>query len=192
MKWIVLAIVAMVVPYTILTFVYRKPGPAFQPYEDMKNRANVKRLLDAGYRRVPLVAQRPADGAKPPAGASISTVAGGLTEELKATLVEPLLLATEILSVAAAPTLAAQQTYPIHLTCALPADNLQLSGAELYLRAETIVIAPTFERVGGGLAARSQQAVALLTIPAGVLQPGRYTVTLAAERASRAWTLEVK
>ena len=36
-------------PYTILTLRYRKPGPAFQPYEDMKNRTNVARLLSAWF-----------------------------------------------------------------------------------------------------------------------------------------------
>jgi hypothetical protein len=192
MKWIILAIVAMIVPYTIITLVYRKPGPAFQPYEDMKNRANVKRLLDAGYQRLPIAAQRPADSALPKGGAVIAAAPGGLPEELRTTLVEPLLLPAEILSVTAAPALAAQQTYPIHLTCALPADNQQIAGADIYLRGDTVVITPKLERVGGGLTARSPQTVALLTVPAGVLKPGRYTVTLAGERASRAWPIEVK
>ncbi|MBL9203366.1 MAG: hypothetical protein JNL39_22855 [Opitutaceae bacterium] len=192
MKWIVVAILAMIVPYTIITFVYRKPGPAFQPYEDMKNRANVKRLLDAGYQRLPIVAQRPADSALPKGGASIATAPGGLPEELRTTLVAPLLLPAEILSVTAAPALAFQQAYPIHLTCTLPAENQQIAGADIYLRGDTVVITPTLEHVGGGLAARSPQTVALLTIPAGVLKPGRYTVTLAGERTSRMWPLDVK
>ncbi len=192
MKWIVVAIVAMIVPYTIVTLVYRKPGPAYQPYEDMKNRANVKRLLDAGYRRLPLPAQRPADAARPKGGAIIAAGPGGLPEDLRTTLVEPLILPAEILSVTAAPALGAQEVYPIHLTCALPAENQQIAGAELYLRDDTLVIAPRLERVGGGLASRSQQTVALLTVPAGVLKPGRYTVTVAGERASRTWPLEVR
>lgn len=192
MKWVVLAIVALIVPYTIVTLVYRKPGPAFRPYEDMKNQANVKRLLAAGYRRLPVPAQRPADTALPAGGASIAAAPGGLPAELRTTLVEPLALPAEILTVTAAPTLAAQQVYSIHLTCALPADNQQIAGAELYVRGDSLVIAPMLERVGGGLASRSPQTVALLTVPAGVLQPGRYTVTLAGERASRTWPLEVK
>src|SRR5690606_6014035 len=44
MKWVIVAIIAILVPYTFLTLRYRKPGPAFQPYEDMKNQANVTRL----------------------------------------------------------------------------------------------------------------------------------------------------
>ncbi len=192
MKWIVVAILVMIVPYTIITFVYRKPGPAFQPYEDMKNRANVKRLLDAGYQRFPIVAQRPADPVTPKGGAPVTAAPGGLPEDLRSTLVEAPLLPAEILSVTTAPTVTTLQTYLIHLTCSLPTDDQQLAGADIYVRGETIVITPTFERVGGGLATRSRQAVALLTIPAGMLKPGSYAVTLAGERASRAWSLEVK
>lgn len=192
MKWVVLAILAMIVPYTIITLVYRKSGPAFQPYEDMKNRANVKRLLDAGYQRVPITAQRPADPSNLKGGAIVTDAAGGLPEDLRTTLVEPLLLPAEILKVTAAPSVGAQQTYPIHLTCSLPADNQQLAGADIYVRGDTVVITPTLERVGGGLSVRSQQTVALLTLPAGVLKPGRYTVTLTGERASRTWPLEVR
>lgn len=192
MKWVVLAIIAIIVPYTIITLVYRKPGPAFQPYEDMKNRANVKRLLDAGYQRVPITAQRPADPSKPKGGTPAPAAAGGLPEDLRTTLVEPLLLPSEILSATAAPSIGAQQIYLIHLTAALPAENQQLAGADIYVRGDTVVITPTLERVGGGLVARSQQTVALLTVPAGVLKPGRYMVTVVGERTSRVWPLEVK
>jgi hypothetical protein len=48
MKWIVVAIVAVIVPYTFLTLRYRRPGKAFEPYADMKDRANTMRLLSAG------------------------------------------------------------------------------------------------------------------------------------------------
>ena len=63
-----LAILAVVVPYTWLTLAYRKPGPAFQPYEDLRRQANVKRLLAAGYQRISLTAQRPADRPAVPGG----------------------------------------------------------------------------------------------------------------------------
>ena len=49
LKWIAIIILACIIPYTWITVRYRKPGPAFQPYDDSKNRANVLRLLDAGY-----------------------------------------------------------------------------------------------------------------------------------------------
>jgi hypothetical protein len=192
MKWIVIAILLLIVPYTFITLRYRKPGPAFQPYEDMKNRANVSRLLAAGYQRIPITAQRPADGLRTTSGAVVLPSAGGLPEELRTTLVETPLLATEILSVTAPATTTTTQPYVIQLTCALPDDKMQLGGGELYLLEESAVILPTFEPVPEGLAARSTQAAVLLSVPAGALKPGRYHVTVVGARASRGWPLEVK
>lgn len=190
MKWIVVAIILFAVPYTILTLRYRKPGPAFQPYEDMKSRANVVRLLEAGYQRVPLTAQRPADGTRAAGGAAITNEAGGLPAELRSTLVEAPLLPTDIISVAAAPTANPLLAYSIHFTALLPTDNQQLGGAELYVRGEQLVIVPTFERVGGDLQTRSRQTVVLLTIPAGAVKAGKYAITLVGERSSRRWPVE--
>lgn len=192
MKWIVLAIVLCVVPYTIVTLQYRKPGPAFQPYEDMKNRANVTRLLAAGYQRIPIQAQRPADGTPAKGGASILPNTGGLPVDLRSTLVEIPLLAADIRQVTAAPTVSATESYSIELAGILPDDRHQLAGAELYVRGETIVILPTFEPTATDLVARSKEAVVLITVPAGALKPGTYMITLVAERASRSWPLEVR
>src|SRR4051812_9431395 len=113
MKWIVVAILLLIVPYTIITLRYRKTEPAFRPYEDLKNRTNVTRLLAAGYQRIPIVAQRPADGARTNGGAAINPSAGGLPADLRTTLVEPLLLPAEILNVAASPTATTLQPYVI-------------------------------------------------------------------------------
>ncbi len=192
MKWIAVAIILFAVPYTILTLRYRKPGPAFQPYEDMKSRANVMRLLEAGYQRISLAAQRPADGARATGGAAVTMTAGGLPSELRSTLVETPLLPTEILSVAAAPTANPLLPYQIHFTCTLPTDNQQLGGADLYVREQQMVIVPTFERVGGDLQSRSRQTVVLLTVAPGALKAGNYTVTLLGERSSGRWPLEVR
>ncbi|MGH7944630.1 MAG: hypothetical protein ACREH8_09115 [Opitutaceae bacterium] len=192
MKWIIIAIVLIIVPYTVLTLRYRRPGPAFQPYEDMKNRANVARLLDAGFRRISIRAQQSADNTPSRGGAVITTTDGGLPPELRSTLVEMPLLPAEITSVTAAPNANTLQSYEIAFTYPLPDDRQQPGGAELFVRGESIVIMPTFEPVAGDLRARSQQASVQLTIPAGVLKPGNYTVTLAGQRASRSWPLEVK
>lgn len=192
MKWIVVAIIVIIVPYTFLTLRYRKPGPAFQPYEDMKSRANVSRLLAAGYQRIAIAAHRPADPALAPGGAQVLPAPGGLPDDLRSTLVEPLLLPVEITSVTAAPTATTVQSYVIQLACALPDDKQQLGGAELYIRGDQLVIAPTFERIAEGLLARSRTAAVLLTIPAGALKAGHYQVTVVAERASRTWPLEVR
>lgn len=192
MKWILVAILLVIVPYTFLTLRYRKPGPAFQPYEDMKNRANVARLLSAGYQRIPVVAQRPADRTHTPDGAGVTVVPGGLPADLGSTLVEPLLLPVDYGTVKAAASVSALLPYPIELTCALPGDQQQLGGAELYLKGDSLVVAPTFEHVAGGLQTRSRQTIVLITVPAGTLRPGRYTVILPGERASRTWQLDVR
>lgn len=192
MKWIVLAILLTIVPYTFITLRYRKPGPAFAPYEDMKNRANVVRLLAAGYQRVPLPATRPADGPSPPGGAAILPDLAGVPADLRSTLVEAPLLPLEIGRIQAAPAVGGDVPYPIELTCLMPDDRHQLRGADLYLRGDRAVLVPTFEPSGGELAARSRESVVLLTVPAGALKPGRYMVTVAGERASRSWPLEVR
>ena len=191
MKWIIIVIIAIIVPYTFLTLRYRKPGPAFEPYDDIKKQANVSRLLEAGYRRIAIAAQRFADGAPARGGASISAVTGGLPADLRRTLVEVPLLPVEIMSVTAAATATTLQPYAIQFTCALPDNKQQLSGAELFVRGANIVITPTFEPTGG-LQARTPRAEVLLTVPAGVIAPGSYTLTLVAERASQSWPLEVK
>lgn len=192
MKWIVLAIIVVIVPYTFLTLRYRKPGPAFRPYQDMQDRANVMRLLAAGYQRITLAAQRPADPVRAAAAATVAPAAGGLPSGLRSTLVQAPLLPTEILGVSAAPTASAKSDYPIQFTCTLPDNKQQLAGAELYVRGEEIVITPDFERLRGGLQSRSRENVILLTVPGGSLKPGRYHVTVVGQQGSRAWTLQVK
>lgn len=192
MKWIVLAILLCIVPYTFINLRYRKAGPAYQPYEDMKNRANVSRLLSAGYKRIALPAQRPADPLRNPVSTTIASVAGGLPEELRATLVESPLLPAEITNVAAPGTASAAQDYAFRFACTLPDQKRQLAGADLYVKDDQIVVTPDYEKLSGGLTARTADNVVQLTIPAGALAPGRYRVTLVGQKASRAWSLEVK
>jgi hypothetical protein len=158
----------------------------------MRNRANVSRLLEAGYQRIPLTAQRPADGARAKSSAMVTTSAGGLPAELRSTLVEVPLLPTEIISVTAAAVANSNQPYAINLTCTLPDEKQQIGGAELFVRGERIVIMPTFTPATSAPPTRPLEFVVGLTIPAGALKPGTYEVTLVGERSSRSWPLEVK
>jgi len=135
---------------------------------------------------------RPADGARPAGGAAVAPAPGGVPEELKTTLVELPQLPVEITGVTAAPTANQLQPYAIQFTCALADDKQHLGGADLYVRENTAVLVPTFEAVGGSLTTRSRQAVVLLTIPAGALKPGDYTVTLVGEKSSRTWPLGMR
>ena len=191
MKWIVLTIIVVLVPYTFLTLYYRKPGPAYRPYQDAQERANVVRLLSAGYQLITGAAQRPADSPRAAAAAPTTAVLGGLPSELVATLVQKPLLPPEIHAVTAAPSVSALQPYAIQFTCTLPDNKQQLAGAELYVKDAEIVITPDFELLTGGMLARSRESVILLTVPAGALKPGTYRVTLAGQHSSRAWSVQV-
>jgi hypothetical protein len=191
MKWIVVAILVFIPVYTYLTLHYRRPGPSFNPYRDMRDRADVIRLLKAGYRRVAIDASRLVDEDAPRASAG-SPAPGGLPQELRKTLVETPLLPLEINSVSAPPTAVAAIGYSIGLTYTIPDNKRQLSGAHLYEREGEIVIVADFERLAGGLLSRTRDGAALLEVPPGSLRPGTYTVTLVGERASRSWTLRVR
>ena len=191
MKWVVLVTVLVIGVYTYLTLHFRRPGPAFRPYQDMRDRADVIRLLKAGYHRVSIEASRPAE-AIPPSGVATSPAPGGLPEELRKTLVETPLLPLEIDSVSAAPTAVSGIDYPIGLAYTIPDNKRQLSGAHLYEREGEIVIVADFERLDSGLLARTRDGTALLQVPPGSLKPGKYRVVLVGERASRSWTLTVR
>jgi hypothetical protein len=190
MKWIVLAIVLFIPVYTYLTLHFRRPGPAFAPYGDMRDRADVIRLLKAGYQRVTIDASRPAEAFRETG--TTMPAPGGLPEELKKTLVESPLLPQTVESASAAPTAVSGIDYPIALSYTTADEKRQLSGGHLYEREGELVIVADFERLGGDLLARSREGTALLDIPPGSLKPGSYHVILVGEKASRTWTLRVR
>jgi hypothetical protein len=191
MRWIVLSIVIFIPVYTWLTLHYRRPGPAFRPYQDMRDRADVIRLLKAGYQRVAIEASRPAESILE-GDVATAPAAGGLPEALRTTLIESPLLPLEIKSVSAPDVAVSAIDYPIGLTYTLSDNKRQLSGAHLYEREGEIVIVADFEHLDGDLLARTREGSALLTVPPGSLKPGTYRVVLVGERASRSWTLRVR
>jgi hypothetical protein len=196
MKWIVIAIIAVIIPYTWLTLHYRKPGPAYRPYEDGKERANVERLLSAGYQRVTALAERPADPQQlirtMGVNAAIVDVPGGLPAGLATTLVEAPLLSQSFASVSAPREIDARRAYTILLNCSLANQKAQLGGSQLFIKGNTAVIVPQFEPIQGTLLARSNESMVTITIPGGTFKPGRYTVTLAASQHSKQWTVDVR
>lgn len=196
MKWVVLAIIACVIPYTWITLKYRKEGPSYNPYEDSKNHANVVRLLEAGYTRINVTAERPADPQLLTKGmtslADVTNAPGGLTEDLASTLVEVPELPLSFASVSAAKEAAAMLPYPVIFTCKLGDQKHQLGGAQLFRKDGSIVIVPIFEPLSGDLTARTKESVVVLTLPAGSLKSGNYNVVLAGRAESKTWTLDVK
>jgi len=188
----VVAILVFIPLYTYLTLHFRRPGPSFNPYRDMRDRADVIRLLKAGYRRVSIDASRLVDDDAPRAASDGAPAPGGLPDELRRTLIESPLLPLEINAVSAAPTAVSGIGYSIGITYTIPDNKRQLSGAHLYEREGELVIVADFERLAGGLLSRTRDGAALLDVPPGSLKPGTYTVTLVGERASRRWTLRVR
>src|SRR5580692_5905944 len=61
MKWIVASIQLFIPIYTYRTLHYRRPAAAFIAYRDMRDRADVIRLLKAGYQRIAIDVSRPAE-----------------------------------------------------------------------------------------------------------------------------------
>lgn len=190
MKWVVVVIVVFIGGYTYLTLHYRKPGRDYRPYEDMKNRANTLRLLDAGYQRIQLAAERPAE----PLGHHDTTfpAPGGLPPALKTTIVAQPKLPGEVINAYAPQSAASGEPYQIEFRCTVPNDQQQLAGAELYLKGDQIVITPDFEILAAGLQSRSRETLVLLTVPPGTFKPGSYHAMLVGENASRSWSVEVK
>lgn len=190
MKWIIFAILVFIAGYTFLTLHYRKQGKAYEPYADMRNRANTGRLLAAGYQRVPLAVERPADLAMKTNTAYPAP--GGLPTPLKTTLVAVPRLPSDIIDAHAPTTISSDEAYTVLFRCVTPDDKQQLGGAELYVKGDEIVITPDFDRLTGGLQARTRDTLATLTIPAHTLKPGAYRVSLIGENTSRAWRLQVR
>jgi hypothetical protein len=191
MKWVVLAIVLFIVPYTFLTLHYRKPGPDYRPYEDIKDRANTIRLLSSGYQRITVGVLRPAEPVRSAATAVVMPAPGGLPANLADTLIDHPLLPVSIDRVLTPAESGSVQQYRIQFTCTLPDNSEQPAGGQLYLREGELVVVPLFEKLDGGLLARSRESTILLTVPAGAIKPGRYEVTLIGAQTSRRWTLQV-
>ena len=192
MKWIVLIILLIIGPYTFLRWHYRKPQNAFEPYHDIKDRANTIRLLSAGFQRITLTADRPAEPLRNVPAIATNSIAGGLPSSLASTLVDKPLLATKILSITTPGESNTLLAYTIEFTCAVSDNRQELSNVHLYLRDGEIFLVPQFDRLNGELLSRNRENLVRVTIPAGTLKPGAYDVALIGEQSSRSWSLVVK
>ena len=194
MRWIVLTILLAIVPYTWISLHFRKKARPFEPYNDLRQRANVHRLLAAGYHRIPLAAERPADQvlSSPAARAEITPAAGGIPAALKDTLVEIPNVPEAIRGVITSAASSTLLPYTIDIDCTLSDLNLGLASSYLYLKGDELILLNGFEAVAGELRSRSREMTLRLTAPAGTLPPGNYQVTAVGAHESRQWHLNVK
>ena len=192
MKWIILAMILFVVPYTYLTLHFRKPGPGYEPYIDAREKTNIAR---AGFRRVSLSAAHTASGRTIDEGAPPALVSGspgGLPGVLQTSLVKPPLIPTSIGAVSAPATLDSSRPYPLRFVCAASDLRQVLSGARLYIRGDEAYLVTDFERLADGLSARTERVTVEIDIPPGTFDPGRYRLTVLAQESSRSWDLQVR
>jgi hypothetical protein len=193
MKWIVAAIVVFVVGYTLVNIYYRKPGRAFRPYEDMNNRATTARLLQAGWQKLPVEVSRPLDKPGFSLTATVARAGHGLGPELEAAFAEKPVLFTSIDHVTAPESVARGATCAIHFTASLTDQHLQLGRIEALRRGQEIVLVPTLEKLPGkNLLSRWKDADYCALVPTERLEPGRYTVRLAATGPAMQWTMLVR
>ena len=196
MKWIIVSIVVFIVGYTFITLYFRKPGAAYQPYKDSRDRATVQRLKEAGYQRVAAIVESPADPQRTAASLSTGHTAtqpffGGLPTELNDTLVDKPSLPETISSVIAPGSISSLLPYPFQFTCTLADKKNELADTNVYVKDGAIAIVSNFEAIGGELLSRSRESTVHVTLPGGTLQPGDYRVTLIGAKSSRQWTLQV-
>ncbi|HWZ95947.1 MAG TPA: hypothetical protein VNW30_12195 [Opitutaceae bacterium] len=193
MKWIVIAILVFVPIYTYLTVHFRRSGRVYEPYAEARDRAMIERLLAAGYRhRVTISATRPTEPLRASARAPIGAAPGGLPADLATALTAVPLPPARVTHIAAARETSTAQPYIVDFTATLPDEKEELLDAQIYVREDQLVLVPNFERVPGGLLVRSPETEVRLTVPAGILPPGRYRVTLVATHESQTWALSVK
>jgi len=196
MKWVALIIFVCLAIYTFLSLHYRKETKAHEPYREAKQRATIQRLESAGYQRIYASADRPADPASAAAAlhgpfSTISTVPGGLDDELKRTLIDQPVLPPRIDGVHAPREAQAMLPYTVQFTCTSANNKQLLSGTYVYVKDQSIMIVPDFEKIAGDLLARTPLSVVEVTIPPGTLSAGTYHATLVGAQESERWELQV-
>ena len=189
MKWIVVAIIVCVIPYTWITLRHRKPGPAYLPYADNKSRAEVLRLLDAGYRRVEVPLERLVNDTAEamPNSAATTTRPGGLPPLLSEALIDKPLMPEAIDSVRAPASGASNVNYVVRFACTHPGDNQHLARVILFARDGEITLVPAMETLHGESPSQTSETTAEITLPAGTLKPGTYRFTLLSEQTNLSW-----
>jgi hypothetical protein len=192
MKWIILAILVCLIPYTWLTIAFRKPNPAHEPYQDNKDRAQVLRLLDSGFNRIDLTLQQLVDPAVPPNDAADTiAIEGGLPPLLSDLLIDKPPVPVDFPFVAAPASTLSGAPYVFKFACSQPDFDERVNESRLYQRNRELVLIIGYRANPDGLQSRDREIKAQITIPANTLEAGEYNTTLIGARESRRWTFLV-
>jgi hypothetical protein len=198
MKWIVVAIVVFAAGYTAVNLYFRKPGPAYRPYQDAQDRATTARLLAAGWSKLPVHDRRPVE--KPgttdlPAitPAAITRGAVGLGLDLDPNFAEKPRLTASIDRVTAPGAVSQGWDYTLYFTTTLGSPKAQLGNLALYRQGNTLVLVPSLEPLPGkDLMNRWEDSDYAATFSTEGLPPGRYTVRIVANGPCATWNFMVK
>ena len=194
MKWVVLAIVVCIVPYTWVTLKYRKEAPAYQPYQDSKDRAQVMRLLDAGYHRLDPGFERlvePIDPDLPVETITTRSVVGGIPQRLEDVLLDVPTPPDSFQTVQAAPSALAGTDYVVSFTCNQTDREERAESAAAFVREHEILVLVAFDDLPGDLRARGSLTTARITLPTRTLDRGRYDIVLIGTQESICWQFEL-
>lgn len=194
MKWIVVAILLFVAGYTVVNFVFRKPGPAYRPYQDAQDRATTARLLAAGWSMLPVDTRRPVEKPGAPGTPAAVTRGGiGLGLDFAPNFAEQPVLAASIDKVVAPPEVAHGADYTLYFTASLADLKGQLGGVSLYRRGQELVLVPAVEDLPDAqLMSRWKDSTYAATFPTTALSPGRYTVRLVARGPAATWSFTIR
>jgi hypothetical protein len=193
MKWIVIAILACIIPYTWVTLKFRKEGPAHQPFQDAKERAEAYRLEEAGFTHVRVPLERPVDLIAPPRPHAVTTNApAGLPARLREALIDQPLLPVAVTSVQASTEASAAEPYRVILRLSQRSHHEESATAGIYVNDDQILLVPHFDSLAGPLLAHDIETVAVLTVPAGTFEPGTYQAILVGAEISQTWTVTIR
>lgn len=193
MRWVVLAIVAFVVVYTVVEIRSRKPHASHEPYAEAKQREAQARMHDAGWVKMPLAVRRPVE--KPPGGeaASVSRGALGLGLDLPSLFPDRPALLASIDDVTAPVNVKQGEDYTVYFTASVADQKFQLGGSQLYRHGQDLVLVPSLEKLpDGGVLSRWHDANYAITFPTDGMAAGTYHLRLIANGPAATWTFVVK
>ncbi|MCC5023897.1 MAG: hypothetical protein J6386_14425 [Candidatus Synoicihabitans palmerolidicus] len=192
MKWVIIAIIACLVPYTWITLAFRKETPAYEPYQNSKDRAQVLRLLDAGFQRVELTLERLVEPSPLLADSNATApLPGGVPPLLRDVLLDQPPVSSNFSRIDAPASAWAGAPYIVNFSCTQPAKDERAETAVLYLRAHEAVFLIGYHELSGEIQSRRLESLARVIVPAHTFASGSYQATLIGALESQRWTFTV-